>query len=288
MGLAERPLDPSPIPVGSPERDLHPAAASRSDRARPKPRRLQRLASRPKPLRSPFRKPLGHGSNRSRTSIGGPKPSRLPRNLPRREPREIPFGSRLRPKASPLSPGHPRRPKPFRRTRSGRGWDMKPFPVSLPAPAAGRFPRPSPVWRAFRLRRAFRRRHGRFREIRFASACADAGAASSAFLAFRVRHQRPWGSDGAFCLRLCGLRSGFPFPVRRLSGHVLKLSASTDSGKPNPPVDNEDNGGKFNLDQARLRSLRRWCRGAWNRWFPRRRASDGPCRSPSFEASRQA
>jgi hypothetical protein len=68
-GSRPRGLGPPPIPVGSPERDLHPAAASLSDRARrkaaPSPRaRIEAETSpvarsgksaKPKPLDIPFR-----------------------------------------------------------------------------------------------------------------------------------------------------------------------------------------------------------------------------------------
>lgn len=147
------------------------------------------LASRPKPLRSPFRKPLG----RSRPAFRGTPRGR---NLPK-----SPFGSRLRPKALPLS----RKPaskaeassmNPRFRLRLG----PKPFPVSLPARAAGRFPRPSPVRRAFQLQGAFRRRHGRFREIPTRIRFRLWRRGFVRLPAFRVRRRRPWGSDSVFCL----------------------------------------------------------------------------------------
>jgi len=67
----------------------------------------------------------------------------------------------------------------------------------------------------------------------------------------RVRRQRPWGSDGAFGLGFAALEFGRSVSgPAALSGHNPKLSAFPDSGKLNRHVDNEDNGGKFNLDQV--------------------------------------
>jgi hypothetical protein len=87
--------------------------------------------------------------------------------------------------------------EPRFRSRLGR----KPFPVSPPARVAGRFPRPSPFGGPSRLARSpFGVAMESFVKSRLASACAYAGAASSASPAFRFRRQRPWGSDGAFGL----------------------------------------------------------------------------------------
>src|SRR5436853_6624148 len=68
--------------------------------------------------------------------------------------------------------------------------------------------------------------------------------------ALRVDRQRPWGSDGALFVGRCGLRvCRARFRSAAPSGHEQKLSAFAESRKSKAPVENEDNGGKFNLDQ---------------------------------------
>lgn len=237
-GSRQRGRSPSPIPVGSPKRNRNSAAASLADPARPKPRRLLGLASRPKPLRSPFRKTLGRSLPVSRGTSRGVKPL------------EIPLGSWRRPKALPLS----RKPafqgrSLFDGPPSGRGWRRSPSPspcrLEPRSDSRGLCRVGGPSGSKEPLGIAM----GSFVKSRLASAFAYAGAASSASLPSASERQRPWGSDGAFGLGVAAFVSDDPFPVRRLSGHVPKLSALPDSGKANPPVDNEDNGGKSNLDQ---------------------------------------
>src|SRR5688572_4334202 len=89
---------------------------------------------------------------------------------------------------------------------------------------------------------------GDFVKSRRASACAYAGAASSASLP-SAWAPASLGERRRLLPGRRGLPFDDPFPVRRPSGHELKLSALPDSRKANPLVDNEDNGGKFNLDQ---------------------------------------
>lgn len=111
------------------------------------------------------------------------------------------------------------------------GWRLgpEPFPVSPSARAAGRFPRPSPLRRAFQLRGAFRRRPGGF-VIRLASACAYAArlrplpvpSASCASVLGGARAPSAWG---------CGLRFDEPSPVRRRSGHIREAVSFARFGK---------------------------------------------------------
>jgi hypothetical protein len=203
-GSREKPLSPSPIPVGllGQNRNPQPRFPGGSDPAEAAP--------------SP-------GSHRDRSLSGRPfekhraEAFRFSRNLRNAEAfGKSPFGSRLRPKASPL----PRSPiskaeassrNPVFGSRLGPG----PFPVSRPARSAGRFPRPLPVRRTFRSKGTFGHRHGRFREIPPRIRLRLCGRGFVRLPAFRVPRHRPLGERQRLRPGHRGLWFGEPFPVRR-------------------------------------------------------------------------
>ena len=200
-GSRERPEGPSPIPSGRSSGPCSPPQLPGSDQARPKPRRLLRLASGPKPLRSPFRKTMGRSLPVSRGTSQGRSPSKSP------------FGSRRRPKALPLSRSPSPRPKPRRRTPFRVAAGAKALPRlpagsglgAIPASFAGSAPPSSPRTRSPAL-------PWRLREIPPRMGLRSCGRGFVRSLAFRLGRQRPWGSDGAFGL---GLR---PSVWRSVSG----------------------------------------------------------------------
>ena len=171
--------------------------------ARPESRRASRVGSGPaEAAPSPEARIGAEARPVALSKNAGQKPSRFSRNLPRPKPVEIPFGSRLRPKASPLSRSLSQRPKPLRRT---------PFRVAAGAEALPRSPAgsgPGAIPAAFAGSAGFsgsrkslhRLAMGGFVKSRLASACAYAGAASSASLAFPLRVPASLGGDGAFGL----------------------------------------------------------------------------------------
>jgi hypothetical protein len=184
-GSRERPKSPSPIPVGPLGRDLHPAVASRPDPAR------REAAPSPRARIGAEAPPVARFPKSAR-----PKPP-APRGTSRgRSPSKSPFGSRRRPRALPVSRAR-FEAEASRRAPSGRGWGVSPSPSpsgsghgAIPAAFAGSAGLPAP-------KGAFRRRHGGFVKPRFASACACAGAASSASR-LPPGAPRPRRSDGAF------------------------------------------------------------------------------------------
>ena len=212
-------MKPSPIPVGSPGRDRNPAAASPggSGSAR-KPRRLQRLESKPKPLTSPFREPLGRGSRRSelrRRPWAVPSPEEPAKG---RSPLKTPFRIMAPPEGpaalpEPVSKAEASSTHPVFRVAAG-AWARPRLP---PAPAAGRIPRPSPSGRPSGSRTSLSALPGSFVKSppRFRLRLCGRGfvrrlrpSASSASVLGGATAPSAWVSRP--------FRSGAPFPVRRL------------------------------------------------------------------------
>jgi hypothetical protein len=191
-----------------------------ADPERPKPRRLLRLASRPKPLRSPFRRTLGRSRPAFRGTSRGVKPF------------EIPFRIEAPPEGlAPL-------PETVSKAEASSTY---PVSVAAGAEALPRFPGSSrgaipaaftgsaPLFRPANA--PFRPCHGKFREIPPRIRLRLCGRGFVRLPAFSLERQRPWGSDGAFRLGR-GLRAWRsvsgppPFPATSRSCQLYPIRKS--------------------------------------------------------------